>query len=73
MRVEYRDHVDIIDFVVPTVEMARDLIRHGAINGQKLLEDAGLSERKAKRELWNMLPGYLVFDERDESELPGES
>ncbi|HEY4894795.1 MAG TPA: hypothetical protein VII01_01785 [Solirubrobacteraceae bacterium] len=71
MRLVYPDSETILDFVVPTLDEARAYIRDGAINGQELLEDAGLGEREAKRELkkikYAMLPGTLKQTFKDES------
>jgi hypothetical protein len=41
----------IVDFVVPTVEEALDLIADGAINKLDLLEQAGLSTEQAEAQL----------------------
>jgi hypothetical protein len=51
MLVEYPDHREIIDFVVPTIEEALALIADGAINKLDLLEQAGLSTEQAVGEL----------------------
>jgi hypothetical protein len=72
MRLVYPDHETMLDFVVPTLDEARDYIRDGAINGQELLEEAGLSEHEAKLELkrvrYSMLPGTVEFFEYPEDE-----
>ena len=74
MIVEYRDHTDHLDFVVPTLDEARDYIRDGALNGEELLIVAGLDERAAKLELKHlknaMLPGYVVFPDPSDFEPP---
>lgn len=51
MIVEYADCVDMIDFVVPTVEEALSLIAKGATNARDLLEQAGLTRPEAEAEL----------------------
>jgi hypothetical protein len=72
MRVVYPDHETILDFRVPTLDEARDYIRDGVLNGQELLEDAGMSEHDAKLELkrirYAMLPGTVEFPEYPEDE-----
>jgi hypothetical protein len=47
----------MIDFVVPTVEEALDLIRDGAINGLDLLMQAGLEREQAEAELARIAEG----------------
>jgi hypothetical protein len=52
MLIEYADgRVEIVDFVVPSVEDARKAIADGAVNGRDLLEEAGLSPADAEAEL----------------------
>jgi hypothetical protein len=63
MRVEYRDHVDHLDFIIPTIEQAEDLIRDGAVNGVDLLEQAGMTPAAAKGRAASMLPGTLVGED----------
>jgi hypothetical protein len=50
VRIVFPDHVDTIDFVVPTLGEARDYIRDGALNGVELLEDAGMTPGEAEAE-----------------------
>ncbi|HEV7586446.1 MAG TPA: hypothetical protein VGO14_11770 [Solirubrobacteraceae bacterium] len=49
--VEYSDRVEIIDFVVPTLDEALALMGEGATNRLDLLEQAGLSSTEAEAEL----------------------
>lgn len=63
MIVEY-DHGDriervIVDFVVPTVAEALELIADGAINGVDLLEQAGLTHEEAEAELARLAEGTI--------------
>lgn len=51
MLVEYSDRVEIIDFVVPTLDEALALMGEGATNRLDLLEQAGLSSTEAEAEL----------------------
>ena len=49
MRVVWNDGCsEILDFVVPTVDVARMLIGEGATNGVELLEDAGMTRTWAR-------------------------
>ena len=51
MIVEWKDHREIVDFVVPTLDEARGLIAEGATNRIDLLEQAGLSWAEAEADL----------------------
>jgi hypothetical protein len=55
MIVEYPDHRIILDFVVPTLDDAREAIADGAVNGLDLLREAGLSEDEAQAELARLI------------------
>lgn len=45
----------IFDFVVPTLDEARDYIRDGATNGVELLEEAGMNPDNAEAEVRHVM------------------